>query len=123
MITVFRLGQSAFRDHASRFSRKDFTRPQLLAVLALKEFEKATYRGTEALLSNSPELCDVVRLKRVPDHSTLCRAAKGLMNCADSHVVLHKAITLARSYRVAGSIDEIEHSVQIPQASAERVAE
>ena len=37
----------------SRFSRKDFTQPQLFACLVLREHEKKSFRGIEALLANS----------------------------------------------------------------------
>lgn len=72
--------------HASRFSRRDgFTEPQLFACLVLREHQKKSYRGAEALLADSPQWLADIGLARVPDHNTLCRAfgrliRRGLMN-------------------------------------------
>jgi hypothetical protein len=38
-------GQDTLPKFTSKFSRKDFTLPQLFACLVLKEFEKKDYRG------------------------------------------------------------------------------
>jgi hypothetical protein len=72
--------------YASRFSRHDgFTEPQLFACLVLREHQKKSYRGIEALLADSPHWLADIGLERPPDHNTLCRAFKrlvkrGLMN-------------------------------------------
>lgn len=61
-------------DYASKFSRHDFTLAQLFACLVLREMLGLSYRGVEALLIDTPELCRAIGLKSVPDHATLCRA-------------------------------------------------
>jgi hypothetical protein len=74
--------------YASVFSRHDgFTEAQLFACLVLREHQKKSYRGTEALLADSPEwLADIgVQDAHAPDHNTLWRAfgrlvKRGLMN-------------------------------------------
>jgi hypothetical protein len=63
-------------DYGSKFSRHDFTRPQLFACLVLREHQKKSYRGVEALLEDSPEWRADIGLARTPDHNTLCRAFK-----------------------------------------------
>ena len=60
-------------------SRKDFTQPQLFAVLALKAFLKTDYRGVVAVLADFPELRTDLGLARVPHYSTLCYAEKRLL--------------------------------------------
>lgn len=71
---------------ASPFGRHDgFTEPQLFACLVLREHQKKSYRGVEALLADSPLWLADVGLARAPDHDTLCRAfhrlvRRGLMN-------------------------------------------
>ncbi len=72
--------------YASSFSRHDsFTEPQLFACLVLREHQKKSYRGIEALLADSPSWLADIELDRAPDHNTLCRAfgrliKRGLMN-------------------------------------------
>jgi hypothetical protein len=72
--------------YASPFSRHDgFTEPQLFACLVLREHQKKSYRGIEALLADSPLWLADIGLARAPDHNTLCRAfirliRRGLMN-------------------------------------------
>ena len=72
--------------YASRFSRRDgFTEPQLFACLVLREHQKKSYRGIEALLADSRLWLADIGLARAPDHNTLCRAfrrlvRRGLMN-------------------------------------------
>src|SRR3979411_395455 len=72
--------------YASPFSRHDgFTEPQLFACLVLREHQKKSYRGVEALLADSLDWLADLGLDRAPDHNTLCRAfgrliKRGLMN-------------------------------------------
>jgi hypothetical protein len=72
--------------YASPFSRRDgFTEPQLFACLVLREHQKKSYRGVEALLADSPQWLADLGMARAPDHNTLCRAfarlvKRGLMN-------------------------------------------
>src|SRR3954466_9788818 len=68
------LAKDALPAHASKFSRKAFTPPQLFACLVLREHQKKSYRGVEALLRDSPEWCAAIGMAGVPDHNTLCRA-------------------------------------------------
>ena len=95
---AYQLARKTFRDHKSKFSRRDFTRPQLFAVLALKEFERKTYRGIEAMLIDCPELLREIELQRPapPDHSTLCRAAADLLKLPAANRVLDQTIARAR---------------------------
>src|SRR5436190_15444943 len=69
-----RLAQQVLPPYASRFSRKDFTRAQLFACLVLREHQKKSYRGIEALLVDSPAWLADIGLHKAPDHNTLSRA-------------------------------------------------
>lgn len=60
--------------YSSRFSRKDYTFPQLYACLILKAFFDMSYRGIEAFLRDVPEWYIKIGLQRVPDHNTLRNA-------------------------------------------------
>lgn len=62
--------------HSHRFSRHDFTLPQLFACLVVREHQKKSYRGVEALLTDCPNWLADIGLSRAPDHNTLCRAFK-----------------------------------------------
>ena len=65
--------------HASRFSRKAFTRAQLFACLALREYLCLSYRDTQALLVDVPAWHDAIGMIGVPDHNTLWRAFRALL--------------------------------------------
>ncbi len=59
--------------YASAFSRHDgLTEPQLFACLVLREHQKKSYRGVEALLADSPEwLAEIgVDHGHAPDHNS-----------------------------------------------------
>ena len=74
MLLAWQLGKQVLPDHTSKFSRKDFTLPQLFACLVLREHQKKSYRGVEALLRDAQHWCRDIGMKRIPDHNTLCRA-------------------------------------------------
>jgi len=54
-------------------SKHVFTQPQLLAVLCLMRYEDWTFREAEVRLTEHRELRRALRLRSVPDHTTLCR--------------------------------------------------
>jgi hypothetical protein len=60
-------------------SRRDFTQPQLFALLALKAFLKTDYRGVVAFAEDFPELQKDLGLSKVPHFSTLCYAERRLL--------------------------------------------
>jgi len=75
------LGCRCLRDHSSKFSRHDYTLPQLFACLVVREQMKLSYRGAEALLRDGRAWCRAIgmRGRRTPDHTTLARAAKAIL--------------------------------------------
>jgi hypothetical protein len=66
-------------NYSSRFSRRDFTLPQLFACLVVKDFLKRSYRGAEAVLRDSKPWLDDIGMGRAPDHNTLQRASTFLL--------------------------------------------
>jgi hypothetical protein len=78
MQVAFALTKGVIPDHNSKFSRKDFTLPQLFACLVVREHQCKSYRGIEALLQDAPHWCRQIGMTRVPDHTTLCRAFHAL---------------------------------------------
>jgi Transposase DDE domain/Transposase domain (DUF772) len=88
MLVAYRLACGCLRPYSSRFSRHDFTLPQLFACLVVKELLGRSYREAEALLADSPQWCAAIGMSRAPDHNTLCRAAKALLShCRVSRVL------------------------------------
>jgi hypothetical protein len=59
--------------YRSRFSKRQFTQPQLLAILCLMRYEDWTFREAEVRLSEHRELRQVLGLVSVPDFTTLYR--------------------------------------------------
>ena len=82
MLVAYHLAGAALPDHTSKFSRHDFTLPQLFACLCAKELMKRSYRQAEALLRDAPEWCRAIGMTKPPDHNTLCRAARVLLGRA-----------------------------------------
>jgi hypothetical protein len=76
---AYELARCCLRSYSSRFSRKDFTLPQLFACLIVLEHQKLTYRGTEALLRDCDHWCKQIGMSKAPDHNTLCRAFHALL--------------------------------------------
>src|SRR2546423_8504284 len=73
------VAREALPDYSCPTSRHDFTQAQLFAILALKTFLKADYRGAVAFLDDFPELRADLALARVPHYSTLCKAEQRLL--------------------------------------------
>jgi hypothetical protein len=66
--------------HRSRFSKRQFTQPQLLAILGLMRYEDWTFREAEVRLCEHGELRAVLRLSRVPDYTTVSSPSSGWMS-------------------------------------------
>ncbi len=64
--------------YRTRFSKHQFTQPQLLAVLWLMRFEDWTFREAEVRLREHQELRAVLQLPAVPDYTTLYRFLRRL---------------------------------------------
>ncbi len=64
--------------YASKYSKKDFTQHQLLAILALEQFFKTDDRGIVGLLNDLSDLRDTLELTKVPHHTTLFHARQRL---------------------------------------------
>ena len=93
---AYALAAACLEEHGSKFSRKDFTRPQLFACLVLREHQKKSYRGVVALLKDCPDWCADIGLKKVPNHNTLCRAHKNLVKPGVVEKMLDVSVRAAR---------------------------
>jgi hypothetical protein len=75
---ALQVASDAMPAYSSKYSKKDFTQHQLLAVLALAQFFRTDDRGMAALLADLSDLRRALRLKKVPHHTTLFQARKRL---------------------------------------------
>ena len=96
------LASRCLRKYASKFSRHDYTLPQLFACLAVREQMRLSYRGAEALLRDGRAWCRAIGIRRkTPDHATLHRAAG----------VLLTGRRLGRALADAGFDSEANHEI------------
>jgi len=65
------VARAALPAYSSKFSKRDFTRHQHLAVLALKTFLRTDYRGIVAYLRDWSDLRAALKLEKVPHFTTL----------------------------------------------------
>jgi Transposase DDE domain len=75
-LKAYKVGQKVLPTFSHKFSKREFTQPQLFACLILKEFFKTDYRGISAMLVDMPDLCRTIKLKKVPHYTTLQKAAE-----------------------------------------------
>src|SRR5262245_5627017 len=68
------VARAALPPYSCKFSKKDFTRHQHLAVLALKAFLKVGYRDVIEYLRDWSELRAELGLKKLPHFTTLQKA-------------------------------------------------
>jgi len=72
------VAQAVLPDYRTKFSKRTFTQPQLLAVLCLMRYEDWTLRKTEVRLAEHGELRSALGLRKAPDHTTLYRFLRRL---------------------------------------------
>jgi hypothetical protein len=102
MRVAYLLARQCLPDYSCKFSRHDFTLPQLFACLVVKEQLKRSYRGAEALLRDCDQWCKDLGMGRVPDHNTLCRAAAFLLGACRVGKLLDAVARWAALARVLG---------------------
>jgi IS5 family transposase len=79
LLEAWQLALQVWRLYSNPFSRHDFTLPQLFACLILREMLKLSYRKAEKLLRDSPDWLREIGMSKSPDHNTLWRAFKLLV--------------------------------------------
>jgi hypothetical protein len=81
LLVAYHAARRILPRYSCKFSRHDFTWAQLFACLVVREHQRKSYRGLEALLCDVP-WCRKIGLRKVPDHNTLCRAFHAIMSQA-----------------------------------------
>src|SRR5271170_454698 len=97
---AYALGVEVLPRYFSPFSRHGFTKPQLFACLVLREHQKKSFRGIEALLVDSPQWLTDIGLSKAPDHNTLCRAFKEFVDPDLADSMFELMAKLARSRKL-----------------------
>jgi hypothetical protein len=96
LVAAYELAKLTLPDYSSKFSRKDFTLPQLFACLALREHQRKSYLGLEALLEDSPSWRVAIGLPRTPDSNTLWRAFQYLVKPRGLQQMLDRMVAEAQ---------------------------
>ena len=114
---AYEIGQRTLPDYASRYSRKDFTLPQLFVCLVLRKFHKTDYRGIAAILTDNPTLCQDLGLQKVPHFTTLQKAERKLLDDRSHRNMLDQTLAMCfgldnktdddNALREAQSIDQV----------------
>ncbi len=100
MRVAYHLAVRSLPTYSSKFSRHDFTLPQLFACLTVKEMLKRSYRAAEALLRDCDNWLHDIGLSRAPDHNTLCRTAKLLLSSLHVNRILDQVARWAAAQRI-----------------------
>jgi hypothetical protein len=90
------------REYSSKYSRKDYTLQQHVAMLCLKIKTKQKYREFVDLLGLMPYICEIIGLDRVPHHTTLDKIFLKLKNLVLAILLTASA---GKQNRIDGTID------------------
>ncbi|WAJ28238.1 hypothetical protein [Antarcticirhabdus aurantiaca] len=77
------VGRSALPVYGCRYSRKDYTQPQLFARFVLRQLLRTDYRGVVTLVGEWSELRQTLGLSKVPHYSSLAYASRRILAGAD----------------------------------------
>jgi len=108
---AYHLARGVLPLHFSKFSRHDFTVPQLFACLVVKEHQRKSYRGIEALLRDADHWCRDIGMRKVPDHNTLCNAFHALHLATRTGKLLDRLAQWFAIARQLGSVLAIDSSI------------
>src|SRR5262249_52433718 len=72
------VAESILPRYRSKYSKHQFTQPQLLVLLCLMRYEDWTFRETEVRLSEHSDLRHALQLEQSPDYTTLYRFMRRL---------------------------------------------
>ncbi len=115
MRAAFCLARDVLPKYFNKFSRHDFTVPQLFACLVVKEQQRKAYRDIEALLRDAPHWCRDIGMKKVPDHNTLCRAFHALNLTRRSDRLIDRLTRWFALARQLGTVVALDSSLYDPR--------
>lgn len=111
MLVAFELARGVLPKYFSKFSRQDFTLPQLSACLVLKEHQRKSYREAEAILRDSEHWRRAIGMEKVPDHNTPCRASHALNLHRRTHKLLDRLARWFTAAKQLGSMMAIDSTL------------
>lgn len=76
LVRAWQVAKQVLPAYSSKFSRKDFTQPQLLAIAALKQRTNEDYRDTVDNVSS--DMADAIGLKKIPHFTAVQKFIKRL---------------------------------------------
>ena len=97
IVAAHELGRQLFAHLARPAGRPDYTPAQLFACLVVREHQRKSYRGAEALLADAPNLREAIGLLGTPDHNTLCRAFRRLVKGRSMNAALDAQVAQAKA--------------------------
>ena len=100
--TALEVARAAVPAYASKFSRKDFTWHQHLALLVLKTLLKTDYRGLVNYLRDWSELRGAVGLQKVP-HFTTLQKVHARIKRKTFHALIRATLTPTRAAQAPAS--------------------
>ena len=77
-IYTFEYAQMVLKDYSSKFSKHTFTNAAKFTIIALKNYLNHTYREICDFLEVSNEIRQILKISKVPHHSTLQKFFKNL---------------------------------------------
>jgi hypothetical protein len=108
LVAAHELAQRFLPAYRSKFRRKDFTLPQWFACLVLREHQKKSYLGLEALLNDCPNGRADIGLIRTPDSNTLWRAFQHLIKSGGiNRMLAQMAVWAKRRGLIQGRIKPV----------------
>ncbi len=119
---AFELAARTLPQYSHRFSRRDFTQPQLVVCLVLRKFFRTDYRGIMAILTDMPRLCQDVGLKKLPHFTTLQKAERRLLRDTTIRRMLEESVDLYDAPEEAGEDDHDEARPALRQGHDGEVA-
>jgi len=96
---ALQVATAALPPYRSRFSKHQFTQPQLLAILCLMRYEDWTFREAEVRVREHGEWRAVLQLSSVPDYTTVYRFLRRLPDDTIETVLEESVRRLRRSSR------------------------
>lgn len=99
---AMQVSEQVLPQHSSKYSPRRYTQPQLLACLLLKEYLALDYRSTSEVLELSDGLRTVLKLRSVPDHTTLWYFARDKLTPEVIEHALATTVQLLENHPRAG---------------------
>lgn len=97
---AYTTAERSFKPYCHRFAPKKFTQHQIIACLVLKEFFTTDYRGITAILADSRDLREILKLNEVPHYTTLQKASQRLTNKDSLRKLLREILRIAVASKI-----------------------